>query len=452
MASPQEAPEPISHKKYCPYAQRTLKISQPLTGLLIRAKLRFLTLPVLVQVFLVFGVSRLWGWFVFSTVARHQLTSPWGSGPLSYTQFLSIWDAGWYEKIATDGYPQQLPYSGSGVVEQNQWAFMPAFPFVSGGVARIFGISYPTAAVAVALVSGFIAAAVIYFLFRESLRKTMWRGDDSSASAESESPHSLALWSVAVFGFIPIGAVLQIPYAESFNLIFLAASLLCLLRGQYLLALPFALITCLSRPVGVPLGATFGLWWAWTVFTEAGGTACTTRKLVSAFKKHVVQLISALAVCAFALLWPVIAWMRTGKMDAYTATETAWRGSDLYLILPWIEQSKHYLGGFGPVILLVLVIAFFGVLFSSMTSKTLAPELRLWCASFAVYLLLFWFPQSSTFRMMLPLFMLVLPLVALSTSRAYRILLLVSGAVLQAGWVGWLWHWKQLPGGGDYPP
>ena len=28
----------------------------------------------------------------------------------------------------------------------------------------------------------------------------------------------------------------------------------------------------------------------------------------------------------------------------------------------------------------------------------------------------------------------------------------VFGALLQLVWVGWLWHWKQLPGGGDYPP
>ena len=43
-------------------------------------------------------------------------------------------------------------------------------------------------------------------------------------------------------------------------------------------------------------------------------------------------------------------------------------------------------------------------------------------------------------------------LVHVSESRAYRVLLVIAGAVLQLVWVGWLWHWKQLPGGGDYPP
>ncbi|MFJ3031229.1 hypothetical protein ACIP5Z_00220 [Rothia terrae] len=432
---------------------RVPQATQRLVELFLRAKLRFMGLPAFAQVLLVFAASRVWGWFVFSTVARQQLTSPWGSGPLSYAQFLSIWDAGWYEKIAVSGYPQHLPHSASGVVEQNQWAFMPAYPMVSGGLAKIFDVSYMSAAIGVALISGFIAAWVIYLLFKESLAKTNWQEPESvSAASAQSSRHTLALWAVAVFGFAPVSAVLQIPYAESFNLIFLAASLLFLLRSHYILALPFALIACLSRPIGVPLGATFGLWWAWTVFTESGGTALSYRKLATSFKKHLVQLVCALAVCAFALLWPLIAWMRTGEPDAYTATETAWRGSHLYLFAPWIEQSKHYLGVFGPLLLAALVVAFFGVLLSPLTSRTLAPALRLWCASFAVYLLLFWFPQSSTFRMMLPLFVLVLPLVALSTSRAYRALLITSGAVLQAGWVGWLWHWKQLPGGGDYPP
>jgi hypothetical protein len=82
----------------------------------------------------------------------------------------------------------------------------------------------------------------------------------------------------------------------------------------------------------------------------------------------------------------------------------------------------------------------------------LDPFVRGWLACYGVYLLLFLHPQTSTFRLLLPLFPLALPLAAVSDSRAYRVACVLAGAVLQLVWVGWLWHWKQLPGGGDYPP
>ena len=63
--------------------------------------------------------------------------------------------------------------------------------------------------------------------------------------------------------------MLQVPYAESLNLVFLVWVLLLMMRKQYLLMMPVALLACLSRPVGVPLGATAGLWWFACLITEA---------------------------------------------------------------------------------------------------------------------------------------------------------------------------------------
>lgn len=404
-----------------------------------------MSLPAFIQVMLIFGASRLWGWAVFSTVAAQQYVSPWGNGPLSYSQFLGMWDAGWYERIAENGYPYSLPTNEAGTVAQNTWAFMPAFPLTAKALATIFKTDYMSAAIGLALISSFLAAWVIYLLFSEALLLTNYFKDQTKAENEV---HSLALWGVAVLGFAPISAVLQVPYAESYNLIFLAATLYLLLRQRYLLLLPCAALTCFSRPVGVPLGATLGLWWAWELLRDIR----QGKGWSEAFTQGLSQLVSALAVCAFALAWPAIAWAVTGQADAYTATETAWRGSDLTLLTPWFTQSIHYLGYAGPPLFLLALLAFYTALVTPLTQRVLPAPLRLWCASFMTYLALFWFPQSSTFRMMLPLFVLILPLVALSTSKAYRWLLIVSGASLQCAWVGWLWHWKQLPGGGDFPP
>jgi len=68
------------------------------------------------------------------------------------------------------------------------------------------------------------------------------------------------------------------------------------------------------------------------------------------------------------------------------------------------------------------------------------------------YLLLFLHPQTSTFRMLLPLFPLALAAAVLSRSKAYRGTVIVMFVILQIVWIVWLWAWAQLPGGGDYPP
>ena len=40
-----------------------------------------------------------------------------------------------------------------------------------------------------------------------------------------------------------------------------------------------------------------------------------------------------------ALAWPGIAWAVTGEVDAYTRTETVWRGQDLIPFRPWFDAG-----------------------------------------------------------------------------------------------------------------
>ena len=101
---------------------------------------------------------------------------------------------------------------------------------------------------------------------------------------------------------------------------------------------------------------------------------------------------------------------------------------------------------------MVLVAAVVMLLRSDTVKRALPFFVRVWIAAYGCYLLLVLNPQSSTFRLLLPWAPLAAALVHVSDSRAYRVLLVIFGAVLQIVWVGWLWHWKQLPGGGDYPP
>ena len=429
----------------------------------------FLRLPAWLQVMLVYAFSRVWGFIIFSVVGNQQLLGPWGQH-LGYLPFISTWDSSWYGQIAQSGYPSKLPYDSTGAVAQNPWAFYPLFPLLAGSINRITGIGYYPVAATVALLAGFAAAWVIYLLFTTSLNIVGYRDQShgekaSEAASSTEDPkdvktsrHNLALWAVAAVAFLPVAPVLQVPYAESLNLVFLVWALLLMMRKQYLLMMPVALLACLSRPVGVPLGATAGLWWFACLITEAKAQQQRRQRgedqerFESVFLRSLPQLGSALFICFCALIWPIYAWQITGRIDAYTATETAWRQGDLAPVAPWISQGIAYFGYFTILLFPLLIVGYAAFLASPLVKRVLASPIILWCACYGAYLLIFLNPQSSTFRLLLPLFPLMLPIVAISSSRAYRWLLIGSGALLQLVWVGWLWHWKQLPGGGDYPP
>ena len=142
----------------------------------------------------------------------------------------------------------------------------------------------------------------------------------------------------------------------------------------------------------------------------------------------------------------------TGRPDAYTATETAWRGEHLLPVQPWFQQARVFFGDAGWLALALLLLGAWALLGSRAVRRSLPGAVRMWLGCYGVYLLVFLFPQSSTFRLLLPTFPLAAPLVEVSRSRGYRVLLLVGAGLGQLLWVGWLWHWKELPSGGDFPP
>ncbi|GAA1759439.1 hypothetical protein [Kocuria aegyptia] len=383
------------------------------------------------QALLVWGASRTWAWAVFTTVGRQQGPGPWGDGPLSYLEFTGTWDSDWYERIAREGYPASLPRDGTGQVQENAWAFYPVFPLVVRAASALTGTGWDVTASAVSLAASLGAVLLVHRLFLRF------------------APPATALWGLAFVAFNPVAPVLQVPYAESLHLLLLAGALLLVGRGSHLAAAPVVLLMCLTRPAGVPFAAALGI--TWFVRTVRRHRSGQLRRAVDA-----VDGLLALAVfsCGAALAWPAVAWAVTGEPSAYTDTETAWRGGGgLEPVVPWFDAAT---GLFGPVLGLaapVLLVAGGTVLLRTRAVRDRLDLLtRVWLAGYAVYLLLFLHPQSSTFRLLLPLFPLALPLAAVSDSRAYRVACVLSGAVLQLVWVGWLWHWKQLPGGGDYPP
>ncbi len=162
-------------------------------------------------------------------------------------------------------------------------------------------------------------------------------------------------------------------------------------------------------------------------------------------KDRLWLFVTAIVTCAAALTWPLLAWITTGRMSAYVDTETAWRGVDLAPFEAWINRSASFGGAHAGV------IGLFGVLVLSVCVLSW-PQLRqlgrltwMWCVCYWVYLLIFFDPSSSVFRMLL----MVAPLawaVAARLSKRPRAALavLTVGVISQVLWVAWVWDYGSI--------
>ena len=162
-------------------------------------------------------------------------------------------------------------------------------------------------------------------------------------------------------------------------------------------------------------------------------------------KDRLWLFVTAAVTCAAALTWPLLAWIATGRMSAYVDTETAWRGVDLAPFEAWINRSASFGGAHAGV------IGLFGVLVLSLCVLSW-PQLRqlgrltwMWCVCYWVYLLIFFDPSSSVFRMLL----MVAPLawaVAVKLSKRPRAALavLTVGVISQVLWVAWVWDYGSI--------
>lgn len=408
------------------HTARPTAVHRALGGFVRAGVARFLVLPWWVQVVSVYALSRVVGFCIISAAALQQGHNPWFAPQPDYWHFVQIWDSEWYGRIVQNGYPSTLPHTPTGAVKENAWAFYPVYPLIVQALSAVSGLPWQVWAQGVALVAGFGAALVLYRLFL--LRAS----------------HDTALWGVAFVAFFPISAILQIPYAESLGLLFLAWALLWVVQRRYLAAMPVVAAMALTRPVGVP----FALMLAGIFVVKV------VRFRAERARAGELARLAALGVvaAASAAAWPVIAWRVTGVLDAYTATEAVWRGGTLVPFMPWFDTGRYLfgpvVGPFAPFVLVALIALYL----TSAHLRRVGLEMQLWCAAYVAYLLAFLYPQTSTFRMMLPLVPLALAAAGLSRSRAYRWTTLVMFVLLQIVWVDWLWVWSPLPSGGDWAP
>jgi hypothetical protein len=407
-------------------ADRSLAATQRPAGAPVRAarvplarqRARWRLLPWWVRVLLVYVAARAVTTGLMLSLAGSQAANAWtGAGP-GYADFANIWDGNWYHIVAVVGYPAELPLTPEGRVAENAWAFLPGFPFVARGVMLATGLPWAPAAVTVSVLFGAGAALLFHRLLRPIL-------DGPSA-----------MFAVVLFCVAPLSPMMQVAYAESMHAFLLTLALLLLVRRSYGWLFPVVAVMSLTRPSGLAFALALGLHALYRFF----------RRDRDPFPPGERMSVAALAVfsAAMGFLWPAVAWAVTGSPSAYTDTELAWRSAyigyrELVPFAPWFQGGDWWLGSpLGPLVVGLLVLAFAGALFLPAVRR-LGVDLRLWVASYALYLLAVFFPQSSTFRLLMPMFPL-LGAVAQPRSRVYRVAIVAASIALQWGWLLVCWR------------
>ncbi|MEN9989104.1 MAG: hypothetical protein RL508_83 [Actinomycetota bacterium] len=393
----------------------------------------------LTRVLVVWSATRLVATLLFLWAASTQGPSPWSpGGKPQYFDFLNIWDVEWYHRIFdfgighVPGYAVHLPTFADGSVQQNSWAFMPGFPLLIRGLTFLTGglVPWKVLAPTASLVLSFALAVMIYKLFRLKFDE------------------GVSLWGLTLFGFWATSPVLQVGYAETLGLLFLTGGLYYLLQHRYLMAVPWLVGLSVTRPGMVSFAAMlFGMWIVRWFKHRSGNVFFTTTERWQ---------LGGLAIFSgvLGLAWPIFAWIITGRMDAYTATELAWRysGANAHLILMdgWFGIGSLLLGPqWGWVFVLFAVTLAVWVQFSK-SVRQLGNELRLWNGAYFLYLLLVFNPQSSTFRILMPAFPLMAALAfkTRNLSATSKWFVLVFMTITQMVWLALCWVYVNP----DYTP
>jgi len=331
------------------------------------------------------------------------------------------WDGQWYWVVATMGYPAELPLDDAGDVAQNAWAFMPVYPWISRGLSFVLGGQYPLAAIVVSVVAGYLACLVLFHVLTERIDRTA------------------AVWAVALFAAGPLAALFQMGYAESLFLLWLLLALLLLVRrrfGWLYLLIPLMGYT---RPGVLAFALLLALYGIHRALRRRDDPLPTTQIA------HIITL--GLLAAAVGFSWQVIAGVVTGDPSAYLDTELSWRrgwtgdGEGRFVPFEGFAQASAIwfrLWGLpeaaGYIAPGLLVAAIAALLLWERHVRALGVEIRLWSASYVVYLLLVFFPQSSIFRLLLPLAPLYGAL-ALPRSTVWRVSMLSLGLLGQWWWI-----------------
>jgi hypothetical protein len=324
---------------------------------------------------------------------------------------LLVWDAGWFLRVAVNGYPHGYSYGPGGHLEGNGLAFFPLYPMLIRGVSAL-GFDPGNAAIGVAWIAS-IGAALALHLLGTSLygRRAGW-----------------AL--VAICCAAPVSVVLSMAYSESLFLALVAGMLVAAHRKVWWAAGLLGLGAALTRPTGLAAAVALAVAAALAVRDrrrndDPGGTW-----------QPVVAAAVALAGVPAYLGW--VAW-RVGDLDAWFRIQTAGWGTSF----DYGASTASFLGrtltdgdGWVPVSVALILLA-------ALVAAGIALAGRPWLplAVYGVLAMVLVYGQAGFYhskpRLLLPVLLTLLPAVIAAARARTRVAILSITAWAAFGlWYG----------------
>lgn len=370
----------------------------------------------------IYASARLFSFFAFLFFASIQEANYWTGAHPGYFDFLNIWDVEWFHKIYSHGYPVPLPTNPDGSVQNNEWAFYPAFPYLVKFINAVTAIDWKYLAPIVATIFGFAFIMVAYKLLRLKLSE------------------KATLWGLAIVSFAWASPILQVGYAESMSLFFMTLALYAFVQRRDWLVLVSLTVAALTRPGVLAFAMMFGI------------LAILHRGEI---RERLRLLGLALVSGVLGLLWLFIAGAATGVWNAYLQTENSWRAgftgkANIMPFMGWFESGKFFIGdGVGQAFFGCLA-ALFVWIFTRKITRSMGEAVFIWSISYMTYIFAVFFPQSSSPRILLPAFPLLVALGAATANASKGVKALILG-VSMAGQLAWmLVCWKYTAP--DYTP
>jgi hypothetical protein len=93
------------------------------------------------RVIAAYALCRTFSVLLLTVVSRYQTPVDWTAPHPNYFSMTILWDGFWYRQVAEFGYPSALPVDAlTGAVQENAWAFYPAFPMMSRALMNATGL------------------------------------------------------------------------------------------------------------------------------------------------------------------------------------------------------------------------------------------------------------------------------------------------------------------------
>jgi hypothetical protein len=218
---------------------------------------------------------------------------------------LARYDAGWYRKIAEEGYSRVAPAPG----ETSEHAFFPLYPAIVGLLARATSVDAFIVGISVSLLA--LAGAAILFV-AEGRRR----------AGEKEGRRALIFLLV-----FPTAFFLASMYAESLFLLLTLLAFASLAKNRFAASALFAFLAGLTRLPALALVLPLGLTAAGLA---RGGTSPRrgTEETISPRRRLIRAALVAIAPAAGVFLWIWGIGLWTGEPELYFRIQRAWnRGS-----------------------------------------------------------------------------------------------------------------------------